>query len=207
MIITEQIIKLLMAFGAGALLGVEREYHSKPAGFRTMILICVGSTLFSILSTFSTTPDRIASNIVTGVGFLGAGVVFKEGLNIRGITSAAIIWVTAAVGMAIGLGYYFAAGTATILILTVLVILSRIEETLDGLRQMKLYKISFIAGQYSTEQLDAALKQLNIVSSCTSITKQNNLVTVYYKVYISARIHDQLSQFLINTPAIQSFEV
>ena len=196
-----------MAFGAGALLGVEREYHSKPAGFRTMILICVGSTLFSILSTFSTTPDRIASNIVTGVGFLGAGVVFKEGLNIRGITSAAIIWVTAAVGMAIGLGYYFAAGTATILILTVLVILSRIEETLDGLRQMKLYKISFIAGQYSTEQLDAALKQLNIVSSCTSITKQNNLVTVYYKVYISARIHDQLSQFLINTPAIQSFEV
>jgi putative Mg2+ transporter-C (MgtC) family protein len=101
------LIKVAIAFIAGALLGIEREYRSEPAGFTTMILICVGSTVFTILSaSFVDNGDRIASNIISGVGFLGAGVIFKEGLTVRGITSAATIWMAAAIGMSIGLGFY-----------------------------------------------------------------------------------------------------
>jgi len=96
---SEQIIQIFAALLAGAILGLEREYHNKPAGFRTMILICVSSCLFTILSVSLLGGDRIASNIVTGIGFIGAGVVFKEGANVRGITSAAIIWMAAAIGM------------------------------------------------------------------------------------------------------------
>ena len=100
---SENIIRIICAFTAGGLMGIEREFRSKPAGFRTMILICVGSCLFAIVSqSFANNPDRIAANIISGVGFIGAGVVFKEGLHVRGITSAATIWMAAAIGMALG---------------------------------------------------------------------------------------------------------
>src|ERR1035437_2945149 len=102
----EQVFQILAALVAGALLGLEREYHSKPAGFRTMILICVSSCLFSIVSVSIGSSDRIASNIVTGIGFIGAGVVFKEGATVKGIPSAAIIWMSAAIGMCIGFQHY-----------------------------------------------------------------------------------------------------
>ncbi|WP_018615575.1 MgtC/SapB family protein [Segetibacter koreensis] len=104
-----EILKIGCAFVAGTLLGIEREYRDKPAGMRTIILITVGAALFSLLNlTINTqSPDRIASNVVTGVGFLGAGVIFKEGMNVYGLTSAATIWVAAAIGMAIGFGNYW----------------------------------------------------------------------------------------------------
>ena len=100
----EEAAQVSVAFIIGAIIGLEREFRSKPAGFRTMILICVGSCLYTILSKESNTvsPDRIASNIVTGIGFIGAGVIFKEGISVNGLTTAALIWITAALGMAVG---------------------------------------------------------------------------------------------------------
>ena len=105
---TEDLLKILGSFVAGAMLGFERESHNKPAGLRTLILITVGSAIFTILSISlqNSTYDRIASNIVTGVGFVGGGVIFREGTNLKGITTAATIWVAAAIGMAIGFGNY-----------------------------------------------------------------------------------------------------
>src|SRR5688572_3924863 len=92
----------------GGLIGVEREYRSKSAGFRTMILICLGSFLFTTFSIHISggTDDRIASNIVTGIGFLGAGVIFQSENRINGLTTAAAIWATAALGMGIADGLY-----------------------------------------------------------------------------------------------------
>jgi len=94
----EEIGQVLFAFIIGAIIGLEREFRSKPAGFRTMILICVGSCLYTILSkeVGDGSDDRIASNIVTGIGFIGAGVIFKEGISVNGLTTAALIWITAA---------------------------------------------------------------------------------------------------------------
>ena len=104
------ILKLALALAMGAIIGLDREYMNKAAGLRTLILICIGSCMFTIFSMLiaDRTPDRIASNIVTGIGFLGAGVIFKENNRVQGLTTAASIWVTAAIGMGIGGGYYWA---------------------------------------------------------------------------------------------------
>ena len=89
----EEAAQVSVAFVIGAIIGLEREFRSKPAGFRTMILICVGSCLYTILSKEigNGSADRIASNIVTGIGFIGAGVIFKEGISVNGLTTAALI--------------------------------------------------------------------------------------------------------------------
>ena len=158
----EQVIQIFAALLAGALLGLEREYHSKPAGFRTMILICVSSCLFSILSVSIGTGDRIASNIVTGIGFIGAGVVFKEGATVKGITSAAIIWMSAAIGMSIGLRHYVLSAVALLLVLLVMIALSKFERLFDQLHQMKTYEIHFTSTNYSIEELEKEMKNINI---------------------------------------------
>ncbi|MFL9485353.1 MgtC/SapB family protein [Chitinophagaceae bacterium LWZ2-11] len=206
--VTVYVIKILLAFVCGAVLGIEREFRGKPAGFRTMILICIGSCTFSILSAFSTSsPDRIVSNIVTGIGFLGAGVVFKEGVTVRGITSAAVIWVTAGIGMAIGFDHFYLATSVTVIVLAVMIILSRLEDYLDGIKQKQLYKISFNVDDYSLEQLEQCLKDMDVKFTRSRISKDCNVVSAYYKVDVTKTIRDVLNRYLINTEAIKSFEV
>ena len=117
--------QVTFAFIIGAVIGIEREFRSKPAGFRTMIIICVGSCVYTILSheVSPNSPDRIASNIVTGIGFIGAGVIFKEGITVNGLTTAALIWITAALGMAIGYHNYPLAIVVSIIVVIVLFVL------------------------------------------------------------------------------------
>lgn len=108
---TEFSIRLLAAFAAGLLIGIEREWHGKPAGLRTNLLVAVGSALFVLLSiniTIGTNddPTRIIGQIVTGIGFLGAGIIFKEGLNVHGLTTAATVWCASALGCTAAAGYY-----------------------------------------------------------------------------------------------------
>src|SRR3954467_11106111 len=116
----EIVIKLLISVLIGGIIGAEREFHNKSAGLRTLMLICLGSTLFTMFSMeigAHTSPDRIASNIVTGIGFVGAGVIFMGGTGINGVTTAATIWVTAALGVGVGAGHQYIA----LMICTVLV--------------------------------------------------------------------------------------
>jgi putative Mg2+ transporter-C (MgtC) family protein len=111
-----------LAFAAilGAFVGIEREIRGYPAGVRTIALVAMGSALFTDISTITGTEDRIAAGIVTGIGFLGAGVIFREGYTVRGITTAATIWGAAAVGMAIGRELYLVAGLGSVLIFMLL---------------------------------------------------------------------------------------
>jgi putative Mg2+ transporter-C (MgtC) family protein len=122
---------LLLAAGLGAAIGLEREYRRKPAGLRTNILIAVGSALFTTVSIalagHGGTPDRIAAQIVTGIGFLGGGAILRSGKSVRGMTTAATIWVNAAIGMAAGAGEYLLATGATVVTLIVLAVLPPIE--------------------------------------------------------------------------------
>ncbi len=116
--------RLGMAAVLGGLIGLERELRGYPAGIRTMALITIGATLFTdvsqILGGAVGASDRVAAGIVTGIGFLGAGVIFREGYTVRGITTAATIWASAAIGMAIGRELYLVAGLGTVLIFIVL---------------------------------------------------------------------------------------
>jgi len=204
----EHIIQILASLLAGAILGLEREYHSKPAGFRTIILISVSSCLFSILSTTMPSGDRIASNIVTGIGFIGAGVVFKEGANVRGITSAAIIWMAAAIGMCIGFGHYVLGAFVVALVLLVMVALFKFERIFDNLYQVKVYDIHFISADYSIEALEKEMKGLLINFERKKIGKQNDVVNVEYNIVVSPpKIREKIDNFLINNSHIKGFEV
>jgi putative Mg2+ transporter-C (MgtC) family protein len=133
-------IHLLAAMLAGGLIGLERSFHGRPAGFRTHALVCLASALLMTVTVFQaswinvsdtdlfrTDPTRMAQGIMTGIGFLGAGVIFKEGLNVRGLTTAASIWITAAIGILVGVGFYFPAVLATVLVLITLSLFRWIE--------------------------------------------------------------------------------
>ncbi|HTB26624.1 MAG TPA: MgtC/SapB family protein [Puia sp.] len=140
----DTIEKLLVAIVIGGAIGAEREYRSKSAGFRTLTLICLGSAMFTIFSELigsGGNPDRIASNIATGIGFVGAGVIFKGEIGVNGITTAAMIWVTAALGMGIGAGYEWVSAIGCALILIMLFVFGLMERWIDRTNQMRNYKI------------------------------------------------------------------
>src|SRR3982751_3830215 len=139
----ELLLRLLMVVITGGVIGMEREYRSKSAGFRTMILICLGSFLFTTFSKYmsNVSPDRIASNIVTGIGFLGAGVIFKSDNQVNGITTAAAIWAVAALGMGIADGLYLIVTVSTGIVLGALLLLTKLEFYMDRFNQSHIYKI------------------------------------------------------------------
>jgi putative Mg2+ transporter-C (MgtC) family protein len=127
------VLRLLLAAGIGGLLGAERELRRKSAGFRTNILIAIGSCVFTIvgLSFSSGDPSRVTAQIVTGIGFLGAGAILHSGGTVQGMTTAAMIWVNAALGAAAGLGHFHLVLLAGALTLAVLLILGPLERTIE----------------------------------------------------------------------------
>jgi putative Mg2+ transporter-C (MgtC) family protein len=138
-------LHLVGALVAGGIIGLERSFHARPAGFRTHTLVCLASSLLMLvtlyqwkwlpgvpLDTIRTDPTRMAQGIMTGIGFLGAGVIFKEGLSVRGLTTAASIWITAAIGILIGVGFYYPAIVATALTLGILSVFRMIEARLPS---------------------------------------------------------------------------
>lgn len=142
--LTENILKLGMAILIGGLLGAEREFRDKAAGFRTLILITVGSTLFTIFSLMmdpGNTQTRIAANVVTGIGFLGAGAIIREHGRVGGLTTAATIWLSAALGMGIGAGELIFVSVSTLAVIVVLLIFPRLELWIDHIRESRSYRI------------------------------------------------------------------
>jgi len=144
-LVTDGVLVLhrLRATAVGLLLGYERSFHGRAAGMRTYALVCVASTLLTAINGFPghwygglaatpavADPTRAIQGIMTGIGFLGAGVIIKDGFTIRGISTAASIWMTAAIGIIIGIGFYGAAISATVLSLTAMMVLGRIEKLL-----------------------------------------------------------------------------
>ena len=203
------IIKIMVAFALGSLIGLEREYRNKPAGFRTLIMITVGATVFTILSyrINSTTLDRIAANIITGIGFIGAGVIFKEGLKVSGMTTAATIWIAAAVGMAVGYGAYYLAGGVTFIMLITLILLSKIEHLFDSLHIVKMYKISFLANTYSMEELEGIFKEHALKFNKDKEVKNHDEITIYYKLTAKEAEFDILNKYLMTNKLITGLEM
>jgi putative Mg2+ transporter-C (MgtC) family protein len=107
--------RIALAAVLGAIIGLEREYRGYPAGVRTMALVCMGSAIFADMSRLYGGDDRIAAQIVTGIGFLGAGLIFREGYTVKGVTTAATIWCAAAIGVALGIEAYIVAVGGTVL--------------------------------------------------------------------------------------------
>jgi putative Mg2+ transporter-C (MgtC) family protein len=128
----EASLRLLVALFLGITIGIEREYHRHPAGLRTMAAVCVGSCLFAVIGAFipHAEPTRIAAQVVTGVGFLGAGAILRSDRSVHGLTTAAAIWVVAAIGMAVGFGLFILSTICTLMVVVFLVALKRVEVAL-----------------------------------------------------------------------------
>jgi putative Mg2+ transporter-C (MgtC) family protein len=143
--------RLILALVLGGLVGIERERKNQPAGFRTHVVLCVGSALMMLTSIYmadmfnakepgvprTTDPGRIAAQVVSGVGFLGGGAILRMGVTIRGLTTAASLWSTAGVGLAVGCGYYYGAVLMTLLMLATLSVLSSVEHVLFRSKSMR----------------------------------------------------------------------
>jgi putative Mg2+ transporter-C (MgtC) family protein len=163
MVITqEDIVKLLLALLIGGLIGLEREMHAKAAGLRTITLITIGSTLFTMLS-LEFSDDRVIANIVTGVGFLGAGsILFSEG-RVKGLTTASSVWVSAALGMAIGLGNYGLALLATLLVFIVLWIFAQVDRLVDVLgSEIRIYDITYVSDENKLKKIEITIAECKL---------------------------------------------
>ena len=201
--------RFLLAALWGGIVGAEREYRNKSAGFRTMIMISIGSCFFTMMSVRIGgigNPDRIASNIVTGIGFLGAGVIFRGENRVNGITTAATIWAVAAVGMGIGQGYYFASTTASILILIVLAILPYLENFIDQLNQSKLYIIQCDFSENARLRFEQLFRQFNLRSKSVKEIKEGNDLSMTWQVQGRAKNHEQFIAAIVKDAAVKRFE-
>ncbi|HMH20366.1 MAG TPA: MgtC/SapB family protein [Puia sp.] len=205
--------KLMLAVIVGGLIGAEREYRSKSAGFRTLTLICLGATLFTILSELigaKSAPERIASNIVVGIGFVGAGVIFKGDSvhsKVNGITTAAMIWVTAGLGMSIGAGYEWIAVIATALVLAVLFIFSLLEGWIDRVNQIRNYKIVCDFQDETLHRYELLFRKHNLKFKRVRMTKTSaDMITGEWVVQGSEHNHRHFSEMVIKDPAVKAFE-
>jgi len=193
----ETVLRLVFSLLLGAVVGLERETHDRPAGLRTFILVSVGSTLIMIVSMnirylfpggVGVDPGRIAAQVVTGIGFLGAGTILHEGPSIRGLTTAAGLWVVAAVGLAVGAGFYLAAGVTTALALVTLSLLSHVERSYIGGKGDAVVTIVTVDRPGQLGRIGSALGDngINIKDIKLSPTEED-LVEVVLKVKVPSR--------------------
>lgn len=199
--------RLLLAAGLGCAIGIDREIHHRPSGIRTNVLICFGSAMFTFLSAIIAgdgSPNRgqIASNIVQGIGFLGAGLILHNRDRVSGLTSAATVWAVASIGMACGAGLYFPAIFATVLVLIVL----ELVRVLEYRASIKLYSVTYEVRGSDTEKLTLAI--LNAMDRekrrMEPLESQpvGNLERLSFAVSANYRAHRRLLSALEATPAI-----
>ena len=204
----EIFIRFLLAALWGSIVGAEREYRGKSAGFRTVIMISIGSCFFTMMSERiggPGNPDRIASNIVTGIGFLGAGVIFRGDNHVNGITTAATIWAVAAVGMGIGGGYYFAAAYASFFIMVVLALLPFLERYIDSLNQIKEYSIKCNLFDNTQIKIEQLLQLHHLKFRLIRQLKEDNDLSGTWQVMGSAKNHKNFIADAMKDKTIKRF--
>jgi putative Mg2+ transporter-C (MgtC) family protein len=216
MILTEDLLKLLLAMALGGLIGVERELRDKAAGFRTLMFISAGAALFTIFSyrlgdltgsQFLGDPGRIAAQIVSGIGFLGAGVILRERGEIRGLTTAATIWLVAAIGMGIGAGYYLFTVLATVLILIALFFFPSIEGLIGTLSQTRTYQIVTIAHPEKYKALTERFNEYGLKMISSHRTRRKDYMKITLIAAGSPKSHEALVEALFQDEEVEEFRM
>lgn len=201
------IYKAVLSIICGIILGAEREMKDKSAGLKTITVICLGSTLFSILSykfAGDGDPTRIASYIVSGIGFLGAGVIFKEGFNVYGLTTAGIIWIAAAIGMAIGFGEIYIAFTFLISAMIVIYSAKYLIKNFLPQNHNKLLKIKISsANYYKKNTIIGEIRQLVRGLEELAIEKEGSSILLTLELHINEK---QLPEFENYVTSNENFE-
>ena len=216
-------LRIVGALLIGGLIGLERSFHGRPAGFRTHSLVCISSALLMLVTVYQnewitqvaidairTDPTRMAQGIMTGIGFLGAGVIFKEGLTIRGLTTAASIWVTAAIGVLVGIGFWMPAVLGTIATLAVLSLFRFIENRLPS----EFYAHHHLRFKREAVMPEKKLRELIATHGFTIANFSTRLVSegriLEYRMVIRSRDRTNaqlLSQDLLSLPEVIEFRI
>lgn len=201
---SSDIIKVAIAVFCGAVLGLERQYKNKTAGFRTIILICLGSTIFTMIS--QRAGQGVNINLVTGVGFIGAGVIFKDNISVNGLTTAAVIWVAAAIGMATGSGNYMLAIISTFVTLLVLILFHVFEMYLDKINHEKLLSLVFDNEDIESLQLvEGIIKKHNLKFQRRLVNKKDGCLQAVVFVTGHKKHIAKLDEKLLTLPQLRSF--
>lgn len=192
---------------AGSLVGLEREYKNKSAGFRTIVLICLGATAFTIVSRYGVgSDDRIAANIITGIGFIGAGVIFKDKFSVMGLTTAAVIWVVAGIGMAAGIGYYGLSLTVSVITVLVLAVFNKVESAME--RVFLTRTIFVIFQDMNTDNLEA-LKQVmdkhHIKYTRKTVSKRARKLSVVFELNADRKNLQQFNNEMMGLVYVEEF--
>lgn len=193
-------LRLFLAAILGGLIGYEREQSNHFAGFRTHILVSIGSTLIMLISIYGFSdflnyenvnfdPSRIAAQVVTGIGFLGAGTILRHGLNVTGLTTAASLWVVAAIGLAIGAGFYFGAVLSTLLVLISLAFLAKLDPIITKKKRLVELRVTVLdspgmLGEIATKLGDKGIDVKNINILLKKQEETTNYVTIIFLIKI-----------------------
>ena len=215
--------RLFIALLFGGLVGLERSYHGRPAGFRTHALVCLGSALLMLVTVYegqwfmphgagrvTVDPTRMAQGIMTGIGFLGAGVIMKEGLSVRGLTTAASIWVTAAIGVLVGVGFYFPAALAAAMTLGTLSMFRWLENRMPT-QSYAQFTLRFARDDAMAEpELRALVTQLGFTIANLNYRLSDDGRHFEYRMMIrtlSTENLRRLSEALMRKPSVIEFRI
>lgn len=190
---SEILLRLGLACLLGGIVGLERERNKQPAGLRTHILVCIGATLVMLCNIFifekykgvaNIDPARLGAQVISGIGFLGAGTIIKEGLSIRGLTTAASLWVVACLGIAIGLGFYPGAIISTSFILVVLMFFSKFEYLFNIKTSKSILILKSVNTEGQINIIESKLKEFEIIYNNVSVeSAEDNLIAI--RVYLT----------------------
>lgn len=203
--------KAIFSISAGFILGLERELKDKKAGLKTISVICLGATLFTIVSQRvggEANAGQIAAYIVSGVGFIGAGAIFKEGFSISGLTTAGIVWMAAAVGTSIGFGEYYTAGIFLVASYIAVIVLPFIVNYLSPKNVAKKLEVTLSKGDGSKEaELFRLLKENCIYHEIKTYSRKADSLEISCEIFMQAEKEPALKHYLESEPEIHSFTI
>lgn len=200
----ELLVRLALSCFLGGLIGIERERNRHPAGFRTHILVCVGAALVMLCNIYifykynehgNVDPARFGAQVISGIGFLGAGTILKEGVTVKGLTTAASLWSVACIGLSVGLGFYSGSIFTTILVLIILVVFSQFEERIYGNRKNSVLKIRSLDNPGQIGKIGTELGKFK-VQVCDISIEASDETSVIIKI-VTSKIREDIGPELI----------
>ena len=216
--VLDYLIKILLSILLGGLIGIEREITHHWAGLRTHILVCLGATLFMFITTFEYTDvqagvninidaTRLAAGVITGIGFLGAGVIFKEGATVKGLTTAASIWITAAVGLLVGIAKYELAIIATVLIMVVLYSDLFLERYVFLDQRIWMMNLSIIDKPKVQNEVERMITKRGIGLNLKDFRRKEKSISLVYTVILPKDYpKERLTRLLLKNPDVIGIE-
>jgi putative Mg2+ transporter-C (MgtC) family protein len=205
----EDLLKLLLAVILGGLVGAEREYRDKAAGFRTIILTCLGATMFTMLSLKMAgargDPARIAAAIVVGIGFLGAGAILRGDKHIVGLTTASTIWVAAALGMGVGSSQYLLSLVVAVAVLVVLLVFPMVEARIDRTRESRTYEVTAGASVETCNRIETLLRDTGLRIRSSDRRRSGQEMVCRWDAIGPPAAHQRVMDELLEHPDIIGF--